>query len=43
MQVQQAFLQYLSGADKHHTVQLDFFYTKGMNRGRRSKITVPES
>jgi hypothetical protein len=34
-------IQYLSGTDKDHTVQWDFFCTKGMNSGKWSAIQVP--
>jgi Glycosyl hydrolases family 2, TIM barrel domain/Glycosyl hydrolases family 2, sugar binding domain/Glycosyl hydrolases family 2/Beta galactosidase small chain len=40
---QQTILQYLSGTDKDHTIQWDFFCTKGMNSGRWSKIAVPSN
>jgi len=33
--------QYLSGADKDHTVTWEFFCTKGMNSGKWSSIQVP--
>lgn len=36
-------IQYLSGIDKDHTVQWDFFCTKGMNSGKWSKISVPSN
>ncbi len=32
---------YLSGTDKDHTVQWDFYCTKGMNSGKWAKIAVP--
>eukprot|EP01035_Chromulina_nebulosa_P047042 gene47042-63743_t len=35
--------QYLSGTDKDHTVQWDFFCTKGMNSGKWGKIAVPSN
>src|SRR5450631_3319418 len=35
--------QYLSGTDKDHTVQWDFFCTKGMNSGKWTKIAVPSN
>ena len=35
--------QYLSGTDKDHTVQWDFFCTKGMNSGKWSRIAVPSN
>ncbi|MFY7889755.1 MAG: glycoside hydrolase family 2 protein [Spirosomataceae bacterium] len=34
---------YLSGTDKDHTIQWDFFCTKGMNSGKWSKIAVPSN
>lgn len=34
---------YLSGTDKDHTVQWDFFCNKGMNSGRWTKIAVPSN
>ncbi len=34
---------YLSGSDKDHTVQWDFFCTKGMNSGKWTKIAVPSN
>lgn len=34
---------YLSGTDKDHTVQWDFFCTNGMNSGKWSKIAVPSN
>lgn len=34
---------YLSGTDKDHTVQWDFFCNKGMNSGKWTKITVPSN
>lgn len=40
---QQTIQQYLSGTDKDHTVQWDFFCTKGMNSGRWAKIAVPSN
>jgi len=38
---QPTILQYLSGIDKDHTVQWDFFCTKGRNSGKWSTIAVP--
>jgi len=38
---QQSQRVYLSGTDKDHTVQWDFFCDKGMNSGKWSKIAVP--
>ena len=35
--------QYLSGTDKDHSVQWDFFCTKGMNSGKWTKIAVPSN
>ena len=40
---QQTVIQYLSGTDKDHTVQWDFFCTKGMNSGKWSNIAVPSN
>ncbi|MEP7143413.1 MAG: glycoside hydrolase family 2 TIM barrel-domain containing protein [Ferruginibacter sp.] len=40
---QQTIIQYLSGTDKDHTVQWDFYCTKGMNSGRWAKIAVPSN
>ncbi len=42
-QAQQTIQQYLSGTDKDHTVQWDFFCTKGMNSGKWRKIAVPSN
>lgn len=36
-------IQYLSGTDKDHTVQWDFFCTNGRNSGRWTKIAVPSN
>jgi len=36
-------VQYLSGLDKDHTVQWDFFCNNGMNSGNWSKIGVPSN
>jgi len=36
-------VQYLSGLDKDHTVQWDFFCTHGMNSNKWSKIAVPSN
>jgi hypothetical protein len=36
-------VRYLSGLDKDHTVQWDFFCTHGMNSGKWSKIEVPSN
>ena len=40
---QQTILQYLSGTDKDHLVQWDFFCTKGANSGSWNKIAVPSN
>ncbi|MFD1470675.1 glycoside hydrolase family 2 TIM barrel-domain containing protein [Hymenobacter caeli] len=40
---QDTVVQYLSGTDKDHTVQWDFFCTKGQNSGKWSKIAVPSN
>lgn len=40
---QQTQKTYLSGTDKDHTVQWDFFCNKGMNSGRWTKIAVPSN
>ncbi|MFT3933420.1 MAG: glycoside hydrolase family 2 TIM barrel-domain containing protein [Chitinophagaceae bacterium] len=40
---QQTIVQYLSGTDKDHTTQWDFFCTKGMNSGKWTKIAVPSN
>ena len=42
-QAQQTELQYLSGTDKDHTIQWDFFCTKGTNSGKWTKIAVPSN
>ncbi|TDN39966.1 glycoside hydrolase family 2 [Hymenobacter sp. UV11] len=42
-QAQQTITQYLSGLDKDHTVQWDFYCTKGQNSGKWSKIAVPSN
>ncbi|GAB3637307.1 glycoside hydrolase family 2 [Hymenobacter arcticus] len=42
-QAQQTITQYLSGIDKDHTVQWDFYCTKGQNSGKWSKIAVPSN
>jgi hypothetical protein len=36
-------IQYLSGLDKDHTINWDFFCTNGMNSGKWSKIAVPSN
>ena len=43
VKAQETTIQYLSGTDKDHTVQWDFFCTKGMNSGKWSKIAVPSN
>jgi hypothetical protein len=40
---QQTQVKYLSGTDKDHTVQWDFFCTKGTNSNRWTKIAVPSN
>lgn len=40
---QQTLIHYLSGTDKDHTVQWDFFCTKGQNSGQWTKIAVPSN
>ncbi|TCD11576.1 glycoside hydrolase family 2 [Pedobacter frigidisoli] len=40
---QQTVVKYLSGLDKDHTVQWDFFCTDGRNSGKWSKIPVPSN
>ncbi|MEO7485908.1 MAG: hypothetical protein ABIU77_02365, partial [Ferruginibacter sp.] len=40
---QQTTIQYLSGTDKDHTVQWDFFCDKGMNSGKWTTIAVPSN
>ena len=40
---QQSQKVYLSGTDKDHTVQWDFFCSKGMNSGKWTKIAVPSN
>jgi beta-galactosidase/beta-glucuronidase len=34
-------IRYLSGTDKDHTVQWDFYCTQGWNSGKWTKIAVP--
>jgi hypothetical protein len=41
LQAQHNITQYLSGTDKDHTVQWDFFCTKGRNSGHWATIPVP--
>ncbi|MEP6746805.1 MAG: glycoside hydrolase family 2 TIM barrel-domain containing protein [Bacteroidota bacterium] len=43
LSAQSTIQQYLSGTDKDHTVQWDFFCTKGMNSGKWTKIAVPSN
>ena len=38
---QSTIIKYLSGVDKDHTVQWDFFCTEGRNSGKWTKIAVP--
>lgn len=38
---QNTIIKYLSGTDKDHTVQWDFFCTEGRNSGKWTKIAVP--
>ncbi|HEX8429405.1 glycoside hydrolase family 2 protein [Hymenobacter sp.] len=40
---QQTVVQYLSGTDKDHTVQWDFYCTKGQKSGKWDKIAVPSN
>jgi hypothetical protein len=40
---QQKLIHYLSGTDKDHTVEWDFFVTKGHNSGKWMKIPVPSN
>ena len=40
---QQTIVQYLSGTDKDHTVQWDFFCNNGMNSGKWTTIAVPSN
>jgi len=40
---QQTIIQYLSGTDKDHTVNWDFFCTTGRNSGELGKIAVPSN
>lgn len=40
---QQNEIRYLSGTDKDHTVQWDFFCTKGTNSNKWTKIAVPSN
>jgi hypothetical protein len=43
LRAQKTEILYLSGFDKDHTVQWDFFCTNGMNSGKWSKIAVPSN
>src|SRR3954462_11424927 len=43
LHAQQTIVSYLSGTDKDHTVQWDFFCTKGMNSGKWTKVAVPSN
>ncbi len=43
LQAQKTEIQYLSGLDKDHTVQWDFFINNGMNKDKWSKIGVPSN
>ena len=43
LKAQKTIVHYLSGIDKDHTVQWDFFCTKGMNNGKWSRIAVPSN
>lgn len=40
---QQTLTHYLSGTDKDHTIEWDFFCTKGQNSGRWTTIAVPSN
>jgi hypothetical protein len=40
---QQTLIKYLSGTDKDHTVQWDFYCTGGRNSGKWTKIPVPSN
>ena len=40
---QNTIIKYLSGTDKDHTVQWDFFCTEGNNSGKWTKIAVPSN
>ena len=42
-EAQKTEIQYLSGLDKDHTVQWDFFINNGMNSGKWGKIAVPSN
>ena len=43
LEAQKTEVIYLSGTDKDHTVQWDFFCTNGRNSGKWSKIAVPSN
>jgi len=43
LKAQKTEIQYLSGLDKDHTVQWDFFINNGMNKDKWSKIGVPSN
>ena len=43
VEAQKTEIQYLSGLDKDHTVQWDFFINNGMNKDKWSKIGVPSN
>ncbi|HEY5470045.1 MAG TPA: glycoside hydrolase family 2 TIM barrel-domain containing protein [Bacteroidales bacterium] len=43
LQAQKTEIQYLSGLDKDHMVQWEFFCNNGMNSGKWSKIGVPSN
>ncbi len=42
-QYPQTQIKYLSGTDKDHTVQWDFYCTEGQNSGKWTKIAVPSN
>ena len=42
-EAQKTEVQYLSGTDKNHMVQWDFFCTNGMNSGKWGRIGVPSN
>lgn len=41
IQAQETEYQYLSGQDRDHTVQWDFFCSEGLNSGKWTTINVP--
>ncbi|MBC7720923.1 MAG: glycoside hydrolase family 2, partial [Pedobacter sp.] len=43
LNAQQTIVQYLSGKDKDHTVNWDFYCTKGRNSGKWTTIPVPSN